>query len=61
MKKDLDMLGFKTKSSQRNLIHKVVFDALGDVHHTLLVGKEFSLILLSEDILLESSTVPIRV
>ena len=53
MKKDLATLGFEMKLSQRNLLHKVVFDALGDIHHTPPIGKELSLILLYEDILLE--------
>ena len=59
MKKDLATLGFEMKLSQRNLLHKVVFDALRDVHHTPLVGKELSSILLGKDILLESSIVRI--
>ena len=61
MKKDLATLGFKMKLSQRNLLHKVVFDALGDVYHTPLVEKELSLIHLGKDILLESSIVLISV
>jgi len=59
MKKDLATLGFAMKLSQRNLLHKVVFDALGDVHHTPLVRKELCSILLGKDILLESSIVQI--
>jgi len=55
IKKDLATLGFEKKLFQRNFLHKVVFAGLGDVHHTPLIGKELSLILLGEDILLKSS------
>ena len=34
MKKVLATLGFEMKLSQRNLLHKAVLNALGDVHHT---------------------------
>jgi len=61
MKKHLATLGFEMKLSQRNFLHKVVFDALGDAHHTPLIGKELSSILLGKDILLKSSIVPIHV
>ena len=60
-KKDLAMLEFEMKLPQRNLLHKVVFDALGNIHHTFLVRNELSLILLGKDILLESSIVLILV
>jgi len=32
MEKDFAMLGFEMKLSQRNLLHKVEFDALGNVN-----------------------------
>ena len=59
MKKDLATLGFEMKLSQRNLLHKVVLDALADLHHSPLITKELSSILLGNDILLKSSIVRI--
>ena len=41
----LSKLGFEMKSPQRDLMNKVVCNALGDVDHTPLVGKELPLIL----------------
>ena len=61
-KKDLAMLGFEMKLSQRNLIYKVVFDALGDIHHDPLLGEELPSILLDDkDILFESNIIQILV
>ena len=59
MTKALAMLGFEMILSQRNLLHKVVFNAVRDVHHTPLVGKEMSSILLGKDIILESRIIQI--
>ena len=59
-KRDQPMLGFDMKLSQSNLSRKVVLDALGDIHHTPLVGKQLSLIFVNgKDIPLESSIIQI--
>jgi len=59
MKQDPATPAFEMKLSQRNLLHKVVLDALGHVHRTPLVGKELSSTLLGKDILLESGIIQI--
>jgi len=59
-KGDQPTLGFDMKLSQRNLSLKLVTDALGHIHHTPLVGKQLSLILVyGKEIPLESSIVRI--
>jgi len=61
-KKDLAKLGFEMKPPQRNLMNNVVCDAVRDVHHTPLVGKELPSILVEcKDNLLELSTAQILV
>jgi len=60
--KDLAKLGFGTKSPQRDLMNTVVYNALGGVHHTPLVGKELpSILVQSKDNLLELSITQILV
>ena len=58
----LPQAALMNKVHQRDLMNKVFFDALEDIHHTLLVGKELSSILVgSKDNLLESSVAQILV
>ena len=38
MKKDRATLEIEIKLSQRNFLHRIVLDALADVHHTPLIG-----------------------
>ena len=62
MKKDLVGFEFEMKLPQRDWMSKVVYDAIGDVHHTPFVGKELSSILVkSKDNLLELNTTQILV
>ena len=62
MKEDLAELGFEVKLLQKDWMSKVVCNALGDMHHTPLVGKELPSILLeTKDNVLELSTAQILV
>ena len=62
MKKDLTEFGFDIKLPQKDWMSKVVCNAIGDMHHIPLVGKELPSILVeSKDNLLELTTTQILV
>ena len=62
MKKHPAKLGFEMKLPQMDWMSKVVCNALGDMHHTPLVGKELPPILVeTKDNLLELSAAQILV
>ena len=62
VRKDVAELGFEMKLPKKEWMSKDVCNALGDMHHTPLVGKELpSILVKSKDNLLKLSTAQILV